>query len=90
MKKDLNDDLIVFIKIGAFFIFLAFVFYFINFGFQGLSKDQEVWAQFGDYFGGVLNPVFAFLAFIALLITINLQNKALSQSKKELELTRKN
>ncbi|MGB6327420.1 MAG: hypothetical protein WBF48_00715 [Halarcobacter sp.] len=89
MKKDLNDDLIVFIKIGAFFIVLAFVFYFINFGFQGLSNDQEVWAQFGDYFGGVLNPVFAFLAFIALLITINLQNKALTQSKEELELTRK-
>jgi len=89
MKKDFNKNLVDFIKLGAFFVVIILSFYFINFGYLGLSDDQEVWAQFGDYLGGVLNPIFAFLAFIALLITIKLQNEALQTSKTELELTRK-
>ncbi len=41
-----------------------------------LSNSQEVWGQFGDYFGGLLNPVLSFFAFCALLCTIHLQFKA--------------
>ncbi|WP_421715687.1 putative phage abortive infection protein [Arcobacter arenosus] len=90
MKKDeFNKSLKVFIIIGAIFILCVLMFYLIKFSHLGISNDQAIWAQFGDYFGGVLNPVFAFLAFIALLITIKLQNEALNQSKDELELTRK-
>lgn len=37
----------------------------------------------------MLNPIFAFLAFIALLTTIKLQNDALEISKNELQETRK-
>lgn len=35
--------------------------------------DQEKWGQFGDYFGGVLNPILSFFAFIALLVTLRTQ-----------------
>jgi len=63
--------------------------YVYNFKHLGLSNDQEKWAQFGDYIGGTLNPILAFFAFVALLITIKLQNDGLQQSKDELELTRK-
>lgn len=35
--------------------------------------DNELWGQFGDYFGGVLNPILSFSAFIALLITFKHQ-----------------
>lgn len=35
--------------------------------------DQEKWGQFGDYFGGVLNPILSFFAFVALLITMHAQ-----------------
>lgn len=36
-------------------------------------NDQEKWGQFGDYFGGVLNPILSFFAFIALLVTLRTQ-----------------
>lgn len=35
--------------------------------------DQEMWGQFGDYFGGILNPILSFFAFVALLVTLRLQ-----------------
>jgi hypothetical protein len=37
----------------------------------------------GDFFGGVLNPLLTFLTFMGLLITIMLQKKELQQSRKE-------
>lgn len=37
------------------------------------SDSQEIWGQFGDFFGGLLNPIYAFLAFLALLYTIAIQ-----------------
>jgi uncharacterized membrane protein len=35
--------------------------------------DVDSWGQFGDYFGGLLNPLFAMLAFLAVLYSIALQ-----------------
>lgn len=54
-----------------------------------LDRSIEKWAQVGDFFGGTLNPIFAYLALIALLYTIKLQLEALKMSKEELEATRK-
>lgn len=50
-----------------------------------LSEQPEAWGQFGDYVGGVLNPVLSFLALIALLLTIVLQSRGLRASQKELK-----
>lgn len=47
-----------------------------------LSGSHEVWGQFGDYFGGILNPLLSFFAFLALLYTVYLQ----MQSGKEADL----
>ncbi|MGR4016587.1 putative phage abortive infection protein [Vibrio harveyi] len=41
----------------------------------------------GDYFGGLLNPVLAFVSLMALLYTIILQTKELSMTRRELEKT---
>ncbi len=49
-----------------------------------LPPDHALWGAVGDFFGGVLNPIFSFLAFIALLITIILQNQELALSRDEL------
>lgn len=54
----------------------------------GFSTSSEHWGQFGDYIGGLLNPVFSFAALVALLWTIRLQSAELRLSRKELELTR--
>lgn len=42
---------------------------------RGISIQPEQWGQFGDYLGGVLNPIFALAAFLGLLVTIHLSNK---------------
>lgn len=47
--------------------------------------DHGTWGQFGDYFGGVLGTVLAFLAFVALLMTLRIQSKELALSSTELQ-----
>ena len=42
-----------------------------------LSEKTSVWGEFGDYFGGVLNPIFSFLAFTGVLFTVYLQARQL-------------
>lgn len=46
--------------------------YALRFG-PKVSNDTGAWGQFGDFVGGTLNPVFAMLAFLALLWSIALQ-----------------
>lgn len=53
-------------------IFLVWGAYAVNFP-RHISTSQDVWAQFGDYFGGVLNPLLSFFALLALLATIQSQ-----------------
>ena len=38
--------------------------------------DHDKWGQFGDYFGGILNPILSFCAFVALVFTLKEQIKA--------------
>lgn len=52
-------------------------FYFINFGIDGsLSKKGEVWGQFGDYVGGVINPLLTFITIYLLIKSQSLQQEA--------------
>ena len=57
--------------------------YFAHFS-GGFETRAEAWGQFGDYIGGVLNPMFAFMAFIALMLTIYVQLFELQSSTREL------
>lgn len=47
----------------------------------GVAVSQEKWGQFGDYFGGVLNPILSFFAFSALLYTVYLQMRARAEAE---------
>jgi len=60
--------------------------YFYYFPFS-LSKEQEIWGQFGDYVGGILNPLFSLTTIFALLYTIILQSKELRESTDQLRLS---
>lgn len=59
----------------------------IYFGYFGLylqhppALDADKWGQFGDFFGGILNPLVAFAAFYWLTQSVKIQ-------KTELELAR--
>lgn len=45
--------------------------------------NQAVWGQYGDYIGGVLNPILGFLSFLALLLTLILQRQELYSAQQE-------
>lgn len=62
---------------------LVIGFYIWNFR-GGLTSSQDIWGQFGDYTGGILNPIIAFLALVALLQSIRIQGRELQFSTREL------
>lgn len=47
-----------------------------------LSKSPEVWGQFGDFVGGVLNPILSFITVVILIITTIYQQKQYENSEK--------
>jgi uncharacterized membrane protein len=51
-----------------------------------LSNDPAVWGQYGDYIGGLLNPIFSSLAFGGLVVTIVLQARQIDEGKHNAEL----
>lgn len=63
--------------------------YIHQFASTGMSNEQAVWGQFGDFVGGTVNPILGFLTLIALALTITLQGRQLSISSRELDLSRR-
>ncbi len=53
-----------------------------------ITPNAEPWGQFGDFLGGVLNPIFGFLSMFALLVALVLQTVELRASKEELKAAR--
>lgn len=53
------------------------------------SENQEAWGQFGDFVGGILNPLFSIIGLMALLYTIKLQSIEMRNSTKELKASAK-
>ena len=49
------------------------------------SKTASTWAEFGDFFGGILNPLVAFAAFYWLTQSVKLQKIELAETRKALE-----
>lgn len=66
--------------IAAVLLFLYF------YKFHGsLSSKSEVFGQFGDYIGGILNPLFSLVALLALFYTIRLQSIEMQRSTAQLK-----
>ncbi|MGZ8947235.1 MAG: hypothetical protein ACXW1W_17665 [Methylococcaceae bacterium] len=84
-KKTINTDTSniktkLVVAVLCIIVFVVVGFYLVNFH-DGLSEKNEVWGTFGDYVGGILNPVIAAFAFYLIAKTYELQ-------KRELEATR--
>lgn len=52
-----------------------------------LSIEPATLGQAGDYFGGILNPVFGFLSVFALLVALVLQTRELKLSRESLKIS---
>src|SRR5690606_16857112 len=59
--------------------------YWATFSSRGISLSTADWALFGDYVGGTLNAALAFLALLALALTLRVQMHELRISTAELQ-----
>lgn len=48
---------------------------------KSLSAESDVWGQFGDFVGGLLNPVVAYAAFYWLTRSVRLQKEELRETR---------
>lgn len=55
----------------------------INFRKDDISPRVAEWGQFGDYFGGLLNPVFGLISVALLAATLRSQTRSASKQKFE-------
>lgn len=63
----------------------AYVFAFYQ---NGWTKSPETWGQLGDYIGGLLNPLVAGFALLALVASVRLQKAELAATREELKESR--
>lgn len=75
------------LAIALFLLLIVLSVYIYNFN-DGISHNKNDWGVFGDFIGGTLNPLFAFLSLFAIIYTIRIQTQELEFSRKELEFTR--
>jgi len=50
------------------------------------ATDQNIWSDFGQYYGGVTSPALSALAFVALVATLNLQRKQIDDTDRRSQL----
>lgn len=73
---------ILFLAVTSAVLVIGFyVAYFRSFA---IEVNAEPWGQFGDFFGGTLNPIFGFLSVMALLAALVIQSRELKVSSEEL------
>lgn len=64
---------------AALIVILTYLYQFFG---RGFSENTEQWGQFGDYVGGVLNPIIALAALSAILYAIRIQRTELDKAIK--------
>lgn len=85
-----NKNIFILAAVAIFATACIFYFYFsLNLKFV-ISKDPEDWAKFGDYYGGVLNPILSFLTIYLLIKSTDLQMQANDSLKDELKENKRN
>ncbi|WP_122900281.1 putative phage abortive infection protein [Acinetobacter sp. B51(2017)] len=79
--KGLISKFVPWIILYTFLILTLLIAKFSTFEF---SDDISKWGSVGDYFGGLINPMLAFLSFIALLAALKYQRDQIEQTTTQL------
>lgn len=66
-------------------LFTVIFFFVLRFFSTSLSNDVAHWGQFGDYVGGLMNPVVAILTLIGVWTGVSIQRKELKETKNTLQ-----
>lgn len=88
-SNKLHGDILAWRKWLTFFGAALLVSYVVYFGLilgQMPAIDSDKWGAFGDFFGGILNPIVAFAAFYWLTQSVKLQKQELAQTRRELQV----
>lgn len=72
------------LAIVAFALLLSYTLWFFVYLGEPLSSSPSVWGAFGDYIGGVLNPLVASFALYWLVTSVRLQKQELHETRVEL------
>lgn len=62
--------------LAIFSVALTYFIYFYFFLKYSLSISADDWSGFGDYFGGILNPILSFIAVVLLIKSLDTQKRA--------------
>lgn len=58
-----------------------------GFTFRNLSiGDPAAWGQFGDYFGGVINPIVGMITVVLVIITLSTTRREAAEQRKQFQL----
>lgn len=49
---------------------ISLILYLLHFGGHGFSRDTSVWGQFGDFMGGMVNPILGVITIWFLAVTL--------------------
>lgn len=71
--------------VGVVAALVVGVFVFVLKGQPFATTDPAGWGQFGDYFGGLMNPLIAFSAFLWLATSVKIQKRELKTTREALE-----
>ncbi|TKB57604.1 putative phage abortive infection protein [Ferrimonas aestuarii] len=80
---------VMFLVLLAFIVAGVSIYLFVDHFGIGYWDEVSDWGATGDFFGGILNPFFAFLSLILLVYTLYQNQKALENNSEELALSRK-
>lgn len=86
--KELHSKILAWQKWLTFFaaaLITSYVFYFGLLVGQPRGDNYDKWGAFGDFFGGILNPIVAFAAFYWLTQSVKLQKSELADTRRELQ-----
>ena len=84
LSRALQTTAATLLALGVLLALVAVGAYFSVFGPKSgyaLSPSDIAWSNFGSYVGGVLGPIFSFLAFTGVLLTVWLQARQLDASQ---------
>lgn len=80
IDKDISNH-----RFRAFLLVVLISVLYIYLSDKTLSTTAQAWGTFGDFIGGILNPIFALFAFYWLTYSVRLQIKELRETRAELE-----
>lgn len=83
-----KDFLMIFSVIGVFVVVMLGFYLFSEQVDSNVLGSPEQFGQFGDFFGGLINPLVGICSLGLIMWTITIQREILRVTRRELDLTR--